>query len=121
MARVLVVDDDVTTRRVLGLLLRRKGHHATCVGNGEQALQCLRGGFQPDLVVMDVMMPGINGIEVLGRLNDEGRTSEVPVVMYTALADPDTRDEATRLGAQDYVVKGRGWDELYPKIEKFIS
>lgn len=120
MASILVVDDDAPTCRAVALLLRAKGHEATCVTSGRDAL-ALMGGQRPDLVVMDVLMPGLTGLEVLGRMAADDHTRGVPVVMYSALSDPAKVAEARKLGARDYVIKSGGFDALFPRIQQYLQ
>jgi DNA-binding NtrC family response regulator len=100
--RVLAVDDDVTVLRALDRLLRARGHAVTMVDSGEAALATV-GTARPDLILLDVQMPGIDGLETLERLG--ARTPPVPVIIMTALNDVDTAVRAFKVGAIDFVVK----------------
>ena len=104
MANVLVVDDHPDLCDLLVRVIRLLGHGAACVLDGAAALDRVRAD-PPDLVFLDVTMPGLDGFAVLGAIRADARTRAVPVVMYTALADPDCRARAMTLGATDYVVK----------------
>ncbi len=99
--RVLVVDDDLTVRDVVRRYLERDGHTVTLVGDGETALR-LAARAEPDLVVLDLMLPGIDGLEMCRRLREH---SAVPVVMLTALGEESDRIAGLQLGADDYVTK----------------
>ena len=101
---VLIVDDDVGTGRLLALLVRHLGHSAAFVDSGNKALDYLATNH-PDLVILDVMMPGIDGLEVLARMRKNPTTADVPVVMFSALADPQFSQTARLRGANDYWVK----------------
>lgn len=101
---VLIVDDDVGTGRLLALLVRHLGHNAAFVDSGNKALEYLATNH-PDLVILDVMMPGIDGLEVLGRMRKNPTTADVPVIMFSALADPQFTKTALLRGANDYWVK----------------
>ncbi|WP_425489816.1 response regulator transcription factor [Nocardioides ungokensis] len=92
MARVLVVDDDHTVREVVVSYLRAHGHDVLEVGDGEAALVAMRDA-PADLVVLDLMLPGIDGLEVCRRLRDGG---DVPVIMLTALGAETDRVGASR-------------------------
>ena len=120
MARILVVDDNHDTCELLARILRRAGHEASCETSPRDALAHL-GSNTPDLVILDVMMPEMTGLEVLKALRKEPRTARVAVVVFTALSDDRTREEARRLGASGYVVKGTGWPDLHAEIEKHIG
>jgi DNA-binding response OmpR family regulator len=99
--RVLVVDDDVTVRDVVRRYLERAGHEVRLAGNGEEALR-LAEDIRPDLVVLDLMLPGLDGLEVCRRLRQR---AAVPVVMLTALGEEEDRIAGLQLGADDYVTK----------------
>src|SRR5690348_13440518 len=96
---------------MLALLLRLWGHDAQAVTGGPEALDYLNG-HTPAVVVLDVMMPQMSGLDVLRVIRSDGRLPHLPVVMYSAVGDEQTRREAADLGAQGYVVKGGGLREL---------
>jgi len=98
---VLVVDDDATVADVVRRYLERDGYEVRLAGDGETALR-LAAAEVPDLVVLDLMLPGIDGLEVCRRLR---ATSDVPVVMLTALGEESDRIAGLSLGADDYVTK----------------
>lgn len=102
-SRILVVDDDATVAEVLAAYLVREGFAVETVGDGEAALAAAAAA-SPDLVVLDVMLPGIGGFEVCRRLRSSG-CANVPVVMLTARGDEGDRVAGLELGADDYVVK----------------
>src|ERR1700679_1073346 len=104
MANILVVDDDAPAGDLVAALLRHFGHDASSACGGDAALERL-GGVPPDLVLLDVMMPGMNGIEVLKRIRTDSRTADLPVVMLSALDDEDWRARAEASGACDYWIK----------------
>ncbi len=101
MARVLVVDDDLTVREVVVSYLRAAGHAVAEAADGEAALTAMSAA-PADLVVLDLMLPGIDGLEVCTRLR---ATSDVPVIMLTALGSEADRLVGLELGADDYVTK----------------
>ena len=101
MARVLVVDDDLTVREVVVSYLRAAGHVVDEAADGESALTTM-GETPADLVVLDLMLPGIDGLEVCRRLR---RAGDVPVIMLTALGSEADRVVGLELGADDYVTK----------------
>lgn len=119
MADLLVVDDDDVSGRVLTLLLRECGHNAVCRANGQAAIEHVRSAHC-DLVLLDLMMPGVDGLEVLKSLRADEQTRNVAVVMYTAISDPERQAEAIRLGAQDYLIKGQRWSDIYPRIKAVL-
>jgi DNA-binding response OmpR family regulator len=120
VARVLVVDDNHDTCELLARILRRGGHDASCATTALGALDHLRGNT-PDLIIADVMMPEMNGLELLRAIRANPESAGVTVVVFSALSDERTREEARRLGANGYVVKGTGWADLHAEIEKHIG
>ena len=120
MALVLVVDDDESTCDALRRLLSRMGYAAACATNGHDALDVV-GQMRPDVIVLDWMMPDMDGLEVLRRLRAQPATRDVPVVLYSAVDNPDMRGEAQKLGAQDCVLKSGGFYPLYERIERFVQ
>lgn len=116
MARVLVVDDDVTVREVVVSYLRADGHAVLEAADGTIALQQMRE--QPaDLVVLDLMMPGIDGLEVCRRLRAIG---DVPVIMLTALGAETDRVLGLESGADDYVTKPFSPRELVLRVNALL-
>ncbi|HET6501912.1 MAG TPA: response regulator transcription factor [Amycolatopsis sp.] len=114
--RVLVVDDDVTVREVVCRYLERAGHLVATADTGEDALASL-AAHPPDLVVLDLMLPGITGLEVCHRLR---RTSSVPVIMLTALDEEEHRIAGLQLGADDYVAKPFSPRELALRVSSVL-
>ncbi|MFK0252782.1 response regulator transcription factor [Streptomyces sp. NPDC090445] len=115
-ARVLVVDDDPTVAEVVTGYLRRAGHTVEHAADGPAALvSAVRD--QPDLVVLDLMLPGMDGLEVCRRLRAE---RPVPVIMLTARGDEDDRIAGLELGADDYVTKPFSPRELVLRVESVL-
>lgn len=105
MGRVLIVDDHEDIRRVLARVVTTFGHEAVAVGEGDEAITTATER-PPGLVILDLMMPGVTGFDVLRALRSDPRTREVPIVVYSALNDPEFVEQALGLGANDYWVKG---------------
>ena len=112
MARVLIVDDEPNIREVVGLYLRRDGHDVVSATDGEEALAVFRER-EPDLVVLDLMLPKIGGLEVCRRMRAERR---VPLIMLTARGEEEERVVGLSLGADDYVVKPFSPRELAARV-----
>jgi CheY-like chemotaxis protein len=102
---VLVVDDLADARDVMARLLRLGGYKSVTAEDGFAALNAVESEA-PDLVLLDVTMPEMDGVEVLRRLRDHPRWKHLPVVLFTALSEGPLLDEASRLGIQDLIVKG---------------
>jgi two-component system KDP operon response regulator KdpE len=110
--KVLLVDDDPTLRRALGIGLRAEGHDVLVAADGRTALQAVRAD-KPDVLVLDLGLPDLSGVEVLRQLRD---WSTVPVVVLSARAESREKVQALDLGADDYVTKPFGMAELLARI-----
>ncbi|GGQ03369.1 DNA-binding response regulator [Streptomyces griseomycini] len=115
-ARVLVVDDDPTVAEIVTGYLDRAGHLVERAGDGPEAL-ARAAAHRPDLVVLDLMLPGMDGLEVCRRLRDHG---PVPVIMLTARGDEDDRVLGLEVGADDYVTKPFSPRELVLRVESVL-
>ena len=101
--RILVVDDEPSIRKYLGTLLEVDGYQVEAVNSGVEAIQKIEGGDRPDFIILDVLMPDLNGIETLKQLMQIDRS--LNVVMLSCSNEVGTVVEAIRLGAQDYLTK----------------
>jgi len=117
---VLVVDDMKANRAVIGRRLEKLDYHVTCVDSGRAALAQLAERL-PDVLLLDYMMPQMNGIEVLRELRASPRTRELPVIMVTARAESEAIVEALAAGADDYVTKPIDFEVLRARIETHVS
>jgi two-component system response regulator ResD len=121
-ASLLVVDDEPTITDVLSRYLERAGYETRVAADGFEAL-ALAGARRPDLVVLDLMLPGIDGLEVMRRLRsmDEGSMrGRVPVILLTARGEESDRVTGLRLGADDYVVKPFSPNELVARVDAVL-
>ena len=114
--RIVVVDDDPTVADVVGRYLIRDGHTVECVHDGAEALRRIAED-RPDLVVLDLMLPGIDGLEVCRRLRERW---PIPVVMLTALGDETDRLAGFEIGADDYVTKPFSPRELAMRVRSVL-
>jgi len=121
MANVLIVDDSTESSKPMAMLFRYFSHHVDCVESGERALDYLNSQL-PDVILLDAMMPGMDGMEVLRRIRNDRRTARLPVVMFSAISDPAYKEAALKKGADDFLVKGSvGFDELRGRIERRLK
>ncbi len=114
--RVLVVDDEPMVREVVTAYLEQDGYVVQSAATGTEALDVLRAG-PPDLVVLDVMLPGVDGLEILRRLR---AAADVPVILLTARTEETDRVVGLELGADDYVVKPFSPRELTARVRSVL-
>ena len=112
MAKILVVDDEPNIREVVALYLRQDSHAVVAAADGEEALRLYRQA-RPDLVMLDLMLPGLSGLEVCRRIQGERR---VPLIMLTAKGEEEDRIVGLGVGADDYVVKPFSPRELVARV-----
>lgn len=110
--RVLVIDDDEALSEMLGIVLRSEGFETAFVASGDRALRSFRE-FHPDLVLLDLMLPGLNGLDVCSLLREE---SSIPIIMLTAKSDTVDVVLGLESGADDYVVKPFRPKELVARV-----
>lgn len=111
-ARILVVDDDTALAEMIGIVLRNENFEPFFCADGADALQAFRDA-RPDLVLLDVMLPGLDGIQVCGQIRDESGT---PIIMLTARTDTSDVVRGLEAGADDYIVKPFNPKELVARI-----
>jgi DNA-binding response OmpR family regulator len=117
---VLVVDDDPTVREVVGRYLTRAGYRVTVCGDGDEGLRLAREQ-RPDLIVLDLMLPGRSGLQVCTELRLPGAVgSSVPIIMLTALGEEEDRVAGLEIGADDYVTKPFSPRELVLRISSVL-
>lgn len=113
--RILVVDDEIRVLKFVGLKLNLAGYDVLTATNGIEALELVEPA-RPDLVLLDIMMPGMDGFETLKKLHT---LSDIPVIIFTA--EPGNSSKAFTLGARDYIVKPFNPDELVKKIRAIMG
>ncbi len=117
--RVLVVDDDPTVREVVERYLTRSGFAVAVCGDGEEGLR-LAAELSPDLVVLDLMLPGRSGLEICAELRTGGFAKYVPIIMLTALGEEEDRVLGLELGADDYMSKPFSPRELVLRVSSVL-
>jgi PAS domain S-box-containing protein len=120
VTRVLVADDNADMRGYLGRLLRSAGHQVTTVTDGQAALDAARAGI-PDLVVSDVMMPRLDGLQLVAALRADPRTSGTPVLLLSARAGAEASIEGLEAGADDYLFKPFSAAELLARVRANVE
>lgn len=116
--KILLVDDSKTELHYLSDLLVRRGYAVRTAENGEEAMRRL-GEEKPDLILMDVVMPGQNGFQLTRSITRDPRFTDVPVIMCTSKNQETDKVWGMRQGARDYIVKPVNADELVAKIHAF--
>lgn len=114
--KILVVDDSPTERAFMESLLKRKGFDVTVVDSGEVAVERAKQD-QPDLILMDVVMPGLNGFQATRAITREEKTKHIPVIICTTKDQETDKIWGLRQGAKDYVTKPVNEGELLEKIK----
>jgi PleD family two-component response regulator len=112
---ILIVDDTPENLRVLGDMLDHKGYEVRIATNGPQALENAASS-PPDLILLDILMPGMDGYEVCRRLKENAELQHIPVVFISALTLPDQKIRAFREGASDFVVKPFQAEEVVARV-----
>ncbi len=113
---VLIVDDEPMARTLLRLMLVRAGFHVSEAEDGYDALEKVRKN-QPDIILLDVMMPGMDGFAVCEKLRSEAATAELPIIMLSAKTDLDSINKGLRAGATIYLTKPISPEELTQHVK----
>ncbi|QOW19121.1 response regulator [Lysobacter ciconiae] len=120
MARILLIEDSPTDTAVLTQLLERNGHEVLVSGNAEDGIEMCRRE-QPDLVLMDVILPGMNGFQATRALSRDEKTSTIPVLIVSTKGMETDKAWGLRQGARDYIVKPPREDELIARINELLG
>lgn len=120
MPKILVVDDEPDVVRLVEFRLQREGFEILTCSDGRSALDLLETE-KPDLIVLDIMMPLMDGMEVLRQIRSHRATSRIPVIMLTAKTASVTVDEARQLWVSDYVMKPFDPEKLVTKVKKALK
>jgi len=117
---ILLVDDDLTLREMYGERLKAEGFEIIQAVNGEEALARAKES-KPNVILLDIMMPKINGFDVLKQLKEDSELKDIPVIILTALIQDVDRAQGKKLGAIDYIVKSETMPgEVIEKIKKVL-
>src|SRR4030042_1765233 len=119
-AKILVVDDDDRNLRLMTLLLTSFGYDVVTASNGKEALEKVHE-TPPDVILLDVMMPQIDGFGVAKQLKKEEETKIIPIVMATALNEVEDREKAREAGADDFLNKPVDKTELRARVQSLIK
>ena len=116
MKRVLIIEDEKDLAELLAFNLEKEGYAATCVHDGKQGLE-RAGADLPDLILLDLMLPGMLGTEVCKALRKDQRTAHIPIIMITAKGDEIDRVVGFEVGADDYIVKPFSMREVALRVK----
>ena len=117
MGNILVCDDDKEIARAIGIYLEEAGYQVVLAYNGEEAIDCLSNIKQIDLVIMDIMMPGLDGIEATKRIREE---NNIPIIMLSAKSEDEDKIAGLRIGADDYITKPFNILEVKARIKAIM-
>jgi two-component system KDP operon response regulator KdpE len=115
-ARILVVDDEASIRRSLKINLEARGYTVDAAETGEKAIKAFENR-RPDLLILDLLMPGMGGIDVVGKLR---AVSTIPIIVLLAMGEEAEKVKALELGADDYMTKPFGMEELFARIRSLL-
>jgi twitching motility two-component system response regulator PilH len=120
MAEILIVDDSPTEIHVLTTMLTKHGFAVSSVSNGEDGIKAAKEK-KPDLILMDVVMPGINGFQATRQLSKDADTADIPVIIVTTKDQETDRVWGLRQGAKDYLTKPVAESDLIEKINSILN
>ena len=120
MARILVADDDPLSIKLLNFRLRSVGHEVISAVNGGEALE-IATREKPDLVLLDIMMPVMNGFQVLRKLKSQEETKNIPVIMLTSKVQEKDVVFGLETGAEDYITKPFSFAELNARVNRVLA
>ena len=117
--KILVAEDSIASRRALCFVIKKFGCIPVEAVNGHEAIEMAKKD-PPGMIMLDVVMPRMNGLEALKRIREDDVLSNIPVVMLTSLTDSETVVEAVQAGANDYVIKPYTADIIADRIKKYM-
>lgn len=120
MSKILVVDDEVSVVQVCQLILQTEGHEVRGAVNGRQALRMVAEEM-PDVILLDIMMPGMSGIEVCRLIRQEHPSPAPVIVMYTADGRAEVKEESMAVGANGFITKQNPFRDLPEKIVPYLT
>jgi two-component system cell cycle response regulator DivK len=120
MARILIVEDNAANMRLVVLLLEKVGHIVLCAENAETGLARARVDH-PDLILMDIQLPGINGLTATALLKKDPATAAIPIIALTAMAQVGDQDKSKAAGCDGYLSKPLSMKGLYSAIDSLLD
>lgn len=120
MARILIIEDNVANMKLASLLLHNAGHSVLRASDAESGLTLARSE-RPDLILMDLQLPGIDGLAATALLKGDRATAAIPVIALTALAMKEDQERARSAGCDAYIAKPLRYRELYAVMDKLLA
>jgi len=120
MGKILIVDDDQGTTKLLEFILSREGYDVASVNNSSDTLSAALA-HDPNLILLDLMMPSVDGLEVCRNLREKSQFARVPIIFFTSVSDIEKKVTAFEAGANDYIVKPIHPQELKLRIKALIG
>lgn len=118
--KILIVDDEIDTLRLVGMMLESRGYQIVAAGTGRKAIE-LANAEQPNLILLDIMMPGMDGYEVTRQLRGDEATRRIPIILFTAKTDMDSKVLGLELGAEAYLTKPISTRELLAHVKSVLT
>ena len=118
--RVMIVDDERMNRDILEVMLAPEGYQLVTASSGEEALDLVREQ-PPDLILLDIMMPGLDGYQVVARIKASVGSRHIPVIMLTALNDPNSRTHGLSAGAEDFIAKPVNRADVCERVRNLLA
>lgn len=118
MAKILIVDDDTTITELMKALVKMDGHEPTIVNDSLYAMETANS-VSPDLITLDLMMPGLTGFDLCELLRNDPKFANTPIIVISAKDDPQSREKALAAGAREYLIKPFDVDDFLEKISLF--
>jgi two-component system cell cycle response regulator DivK len=120
MARILIIEDNPANMKLASLLLRHRGHTVLCAVDAETGLTLARGS-RPDLILMDIQLPGMDGLAATTLLKRDPVTAAIPVIALTALAMKDDQERSRAAGCDAYIAKPLRYQQSYDTIDALLA
>jgi two-component system, cell cycle response regulator DivK len=120
MARILIIEDNPANMKLASFLLHNAGHTVLCAVDAETGMTLARTD-QPDLILMDIQLPGMDGLAATALLKQDPATAAIPVIALTAMAMKEDQAKAQRAGCDAYIAKPLRYQELYEAIDRLLA
>lgn len=123
MKRILIIDDDLRHDKMMSYLLQSKGFHVDYVLSGYEGIEKLKikDSEKPDVILLDIMMPQMDGYETFSEIRKDHNLKDIPIIMLTALSDPQNMGKVFSMGAADYIEKPFSPSDVISRIKKVLE